>query len=85
MGSNQKQIDFEKERRKIKAVALMKKIMKRYYFRAKTAKWRRKKVAWITSGGPVEPLIAMNVIPMPIVGIVNAATIINVHNMFAPG
>lgn len=57
-------IDPEKERRKIKSVALMKKIMKKYYFRAKTAKWRRKKVAWITSGGPVEPLIAMNVIPV---------------------
>ena len=42
----------------------MKKIMKKYYFRAKTAKWRRKKVAWITSGGPVEPLIAMDVIPV---------------------
>ncbi len=54
----------EAERRKIKSVAQMKKIMKRYYFQAKTARWRRKKVAWITSGGPVEPLIAMDVIPV---------------------
>jgi benzoyl-CoA reductase/2-hydroxyglutaryl-CoA dehydratase subunit BcrC/BadD/HgdB len=57
-------MDSEKEKRKIKSVALMKKIMKKYYFRAKTARWRRKKVAWITSGGPVEPLIAMDVIPV---------------------
>jgi benzoyl-CoA reductase/2-hydroxyglutaryl-CoA dehydratase subunit BcrC/BadD/HgdB len=54
----------EREQRKIKSVAQMKQIMKKYYFRAKTAKWRRKKVAWITSGGPVEPLIAMDFIPV---------------------
>jgi benzoyl-CoA reductase/2-hydroxyglutaryl-CoA dehydratase subunit BcrC/BadD/HgdB len=64
MNPRKKNVDPEKERRKIKSVALMKKIMKKYYFRAKTAKWRRKKVAWITSGGPVEPLIAMDVIPV---------------------
>ncbi|MCI0494224.1 2-hydroxyacyl-CoA dehydratase, partial [candidate division KSB1 bacterium] len=64
MTTKQTGIDPEKERRKIKSVALMKKIMKKYYFRAKTAKWRRKKIAWITSGGPVEPLIAMDVIPV---------------------
>ncbi|UCE08907.1 MAG: 2-hydroxyacyl-CoA dehydratase [bacterium] len=57
-------MDPEKEGRKIKSVVQMKKIMKKYYFRAKTARWRRKKVAWITSGGPVEPLIAMDVIPV---------------------
>jgi len=56
--------DPEREARKIKSVARMKKIMKKYYFQAKTARWRRKKVAWITSGGPVEPLIAMDVIPV---------------------
>ena len=64
MSSKGKGFDPEKEQRKIKSVALMKKIMKKYYFRAKTAKWRRKKVAWITSGGPVEPLIVMDVIPV---------------------
>lgn len=64
MNRERKKTDPEKEQRKIKSVALMKKIMKQYYFRAKTAKWRRKKVAWITSGGPVEPLIAMDVIPV---------------------
>lgn len=54
----------ERERRRIKSTGLMKKIMKRYYFQAKMARWLRKKVAWITSGGPVEPLLAMNVIPI---------------------
>jgi len=64
MAKKQKDIDPETEKRKIKSVAQMKKIMKNYYFRAKTARWRRKKVAWITSGGPVEPLITMDVIPV---------------------
>jgi benzoyl-CoA reductase/2-hydroxyglutaryl-CoA dehydratase subunit BcrC/BadD/HgdB len=56
--------DMEKERRKIKAVGKMKKIMKNYYKKAKFAWLFRKKIAWITSGGPVEPLIAMGVIPI---------------------
>ncbi len=49
---------------KIKAVAKMKEIMTAYYIDAKTAGQTGKKVAWITSGGPVEPLIAMDVIPV---------------------
>lgn len=56
--------DPEKERRKIKSVAKMKEIMTTYYIEAKTAKESGKKVAWITSGGPVEFLIAMDVIPV---------------------
>lgn len=56
--------DPEKERRKIKSVAKMKEIMTTYYIEAKTAKDSGKKVAWITSGGPVEFLIAMDVIPV---------------------
>ncbi|MCX5835890.1 MAG: 2-hydroxyacyl-CoA dehydratase [Deltaproteobacteria bacterium] len=56
--------DPEKEKRKIKAVAKMKEIMTLYYIDAKTAEQNGKKVAWITSGGPVEPLIAMDVIPV---------------------
>jgi benzoyl-CoA reductase/2-hydroxyglutaryl-CoA dehydratase subunit BcrC/BadD/HgdB len=48
----------------IKSTRQLKQIMKRYYRGAKFAKWSRKKVAWITSGGPVEPLIAMDVIPV---------------------
>jgi bcr-type benzoyl-CoA reductase subunit B len=56
--------DPEKEKRKIKAVAKMKEIMTHYYIDAKTAEQSGNKVAWITSGGPVEPLIAMDVIPV---------------------
>jgi len=56
--------DPEKERRKIKSVARMKEIMTKYYIEAKSAGQNGKKVAWITSGGPVEPLIAFDVIPV---------------------
>ncbi len=56
--------DAEKERKKIKTVKQMKEIMTEYYVTAKNASINNKKVAWITSGGPVEPLIAMDVIPV---------------------
>ncbi len=56
--------DAEKERKKIKTVKQMKEIMTEYYIAAKNASINNKKVAWITSGGPVEPLIAMDVIPV---------------------
>src|SRR4030065_752694 len=59
-----KPVDPEKEKRKIKAVGKMKEIMTGYYIEAKTAGQSGKKIAWITSGGPVEPLIAMDVIPV---------------------
>ena len=42
----------------------MKEIMMIYYMEAKSARISGRKVAWITSGGPVEPLIAMDVIPV---------------------
>lgn len=56
--------DPEKEKRKIKSVKKMKEIMTNYYMEAKTAEQTGKKVAWITSGGPVEPLIVMDIIPV---------------------
>ncbi len=56
--------DPEAEKRKIKSVKKMKEIMTNYYIEAKGAADAGKKVAWITSGGPVEPLIAMDVIPV---------------------
>jgi benzoyl-CoA reductase/2-hydroxyglutaryl-CoA dehydratase subunit BcrC/BadD/HgdB len=37
--------------------------MMAYYFMAKHPSWFGKKMAWITSGGPVEPLYAMGVLP----------------------
>jgi len=64
MNATDKPADPDKERRKIKSVAKMKEIMTHYYIEAKTAEETGKKVAWITSGGPVEPLIAMDVIPV---------------------
>lgn len=42
----------------------MREIMTIYYMEAKTADVTGRKVAWITSGGPVEPLIAMDIIPV---------------------
>jgi benzoyl-CoA reductase/2-hydroxyglutaryl-CoA dehydratase subunit BcrC/BadD/HgdB len=63
--SDQKQNkDLYQDKRKIKCVKRMKEIMTDYYIEAKTAAQTGKKVAWITSGGPVEPLIAMDVIPV---------------------
>ncbi|MDP2267956.1 MAG: 2-hydroxyglutaryl-CoA dehydratase, partial [Deltaproteobacteria bacterium] len=53
-----------KEIPKLKAVKQMKELMTAYYIEAKTARDSGKKVAWITSGGPVEFLIAMDVIPV---------------------
>jgi benzoyl-CoA reductase/2-hydroxyglutaryl-CoA dehydratase subunit BcrC/BadD/HgdB len=53
------------DHRKLKAVARMKAIMTAYYIEAKTQEpGSGRKIAWITSGGPVEPLIAMDVIPV---------------------
>jgi bcr-type benzoyl-CoA reductase subunit B len=50
--------------KKIQSTKRMKEIMTHYYIEAKTAADTGKKVAWITSGGPVEPLIAMDVVPV---------------------
>ena len=52
------------ETRKIGSNKKMKEIMTNYYIEAKTAADQGRKVAWITSGGLVEPLIAMDVIPV---------------------
>jgi bcr-type benzoyl-CoA reductase subunit B len=64
MSSKQIQKDPEKEMRKIKSAKKMREIMTDYYIEAKSARENGKKVAWITSGGPVEPLIAMDIIPV---------------------
>jgi len=49
--------------RPIKSTAAYRRLMIAYYFMVKHPSWFRKKVAWITSGGPVEPLYAMGVLP----------------------
>ena len=64
MNKSEKVKDPEQEKRKIKSVKRMKSIMTEYYIEAKSPDRGGKKIAWITSGGPVEPLIAMDVIPI---------------------
>jgi bcr-type benzoyl-CoA reductase subunit B len=57
----------EEERKlyvKIKATEQMKQLITDYYIEAKTAEGTDRPVCWITSGGPVEFLIAMDVIPV---------------------
>ncbi|MCG8563468.1 MAG: 2-hydroxyacyl-CoA dehydratase [Desulfobacterales bacterium] len=49
---------------KIQAAKKMRDIMTTYYMEALTASQNGKKVAWITSGGPVEPLVAMDILPV---------------------
>jgi len=54
----------ERRSPKIQTVSRMKEMMSMYYLNAKNAADNNQKVAWITSGGPVELLIAMDVIPI---------------------
>jgi benzoyl-CoA reductase/2-hydroxyglutaryl-CoA dehydratase subunit BcrC/BadD/HgdB len=49
--------------RKINSTSAYRRLMTAYYFMVKHPAWFGKKVAWITSGGPVEPLYAMGVLP----------------------
>lgn len=54
----------ETNKRKFRSARRMREIMTEYYIDAKSARQTGKKVAWITSGGPVEPLIVMDAIPV---------------------
>ncbi|GAB4337742.1 MAG: 2-hydroxyacyl-CoA dehydratase subunit D [Candidatus Abyssubacteria bacterium] len=54
----------ERRSPKIHAGSRMKEMLSAYYLEAKNAADNNRKVAWITSGGPVELLIAMDVIPV---------------------
>lgn len=49
---------------RLQATQKMKELMTRYYLEAKMAEGSEKKIAWITSGGPVEFLIAADIIPI---------------------
>ena len=49
--------------RKINSTSAYRRLMMAYYFIVSHPTWFNKKVAWITSGGPVEPLYAMGAIP----------------------
>ena len=53
MPTDENSKDLDQDKRKIKCVQRMKEIMTAYYIEAKTAGQTGKKVAWITSGGPV--------------------------------
>ncbi|MCJ8499404.1 2-hydroxyacyl-CoA dehydratase subunit D [Desulfatitalea alkaliphila] len=65
MGEDGRVLDPDREKRKIKADKRMREIMAEYYIEAKTPREQRgKPIAWITSGGPVEPLHVMDVIPV---------------------
>jgi len=54
----------DKEKIKFRSAKKMRDIMGAYYIDAMNAKKNNKFVAWITSGGPVEPLVAMDIIPI---------------------
>ena len=53
-----------KEKNRLRASQKMKELMTRYYIGAKMAEGTDKKIAWISSGGPVEFLIAADIIPI---------------------
>ena len=57
-------VEAEKEKRRLRASQKMKDLMTRYYLGAKMAVGTDKKIAWITSGAPVEFLIAADIIPL---------------------
>lgn len=52
------------EKRRLRSSQKMKELMTRYYMGAKMAEDSDQKIAWITSGGPVEFLIAADIIPI---------------------
>jgi bcr-type benzoyl-CoA reductase subunit B len=54
----------DEKKRKFRSAKRMREIMTEYYIEAKSASQTGKKIAWITSGGPVEPLIVMDIIPV---------------------
>lgn len=49
---------------KFDSAPAMRKLIATYYLKSKVARYTFNKVAWITSGGPVELLIAMGIIPI---------------------
>ena len=49
---------------RLQSTRRMKELMGAYYLRAKNARHNGEKLAWITSGAPVEFLLAMDIIPI---------------------
>lgn len=64
MEQSEEQRKADKERRRIKSTDAMRDLMMKYYVEAKAAEGTDRKIAWITSGGPAEPLIAFDIIPV---------------------
>jgi bcr-type benzoyl-CoA reductase subunit B len=64
VNTKEKEKEEDKERRRIKSTEPMRDLMVKYYAEAKAAEDSDKLIAWITSGGPVEPLICFDVIPV---------------------
>ncbi|ACN17359.1 HgdA [Desulforapulum autotrophicum HRM2] len=56
--------DPSAQKAKMKSAKKMRDLMTAYYIDALSAGQNNKRVAWITSGGPVEPLLAMDIIPV---------------------
>jgi bcr-type benzoyl-CoA reductase subunit B len=56
--------DTPNNKLKMKSAKKMRELMTDYYLDALSAEKNNKRVAWITSGGPVEPLLAMDIIPV---------------------
>ena len=56
--------DANDKNRRIQSYRQMKEMLAIYYLEAKNAEHNNKPVAWITSGAPVEFLLAMDVIPI---------------------
>ena len=54
----------KKDDRRIQAYRQMREMMGLYYLRAKNARHNGEALAWITSGAPVEFLLAMDIIPI---------------------
>ena len=49
---------------RIKAYKELKRIMARHYLLPRVGRYLGRKVAWVTSGAPVEPLVALGITPM---------------------
>jgi len=63
--ADEKVKDPQKDKKKFQSARAMRDLMTGYYTESKVAEASgNKKIAWITSGGPVEALHAMDIIPI---------------------
>lgn len=57
-------IKSDTKKHKMKSAKIMRDLMTTYYLETMGAADNGKLIAWITSGGPVEPLVAMDILPI---------------------